>query len=59
MRAALSRRLATAFAVGFPTPDERDRVIAAVEQPGVVNFGDLPEEIQQLVLRLEGGPATT
>jgi hypothetical protein len=57
VRAALSRRIAAAFAVGFPSPDERDRVIAAVEKPGTATFGDLPAGIRQLVLRLERAAA--
>lgn len=59
MRPALSRRVAAAFAAGFPTLDQRARVIAALEQPGVATFGDLPAEIRDLVLRLEGDTGTT
>lgn len=56
MRAALSRRLAHAFAVGFPTAAERDRVVQAVETTRAATFGDLPPDVRELVLRLEQGP---
>jgi hypothetical protein len=49
----LSRRLAAAFAVGLPTAEERERVIAAAEPARVRTVDDLPDEVQRLVRRLE------
>lgn len=54
MSPILSRRLAAAFAVGFPTVEEREQVLAAAEPGKVRSFDDLPDEIRRLVVRLEG-----
>lgn len=53
MSPQLSRRLAAAFAVGFPTPSERERVIEAAQPRRVRTFDDLPDEIRRLVASLE------
>lgn len=49
----LSRRLAAAFAVGFPSAAERQRVLEAARSARVRTVTDLPAEIRRLVVRLE------
>lgn len=53
MSPVLSRRLAAAFAVGFPTVEERELIIEAARPSTVRRFDDLPVDLQRLVRQLE------
>lgn len=55
MRPELSRRLARALDVGLATVEERVALVAAAQK--VRTFGELPEEMQSLLVRLETPPA--
>ena len=55
MNGALSRRVATAFNIGKPLPEDRAHIVREVQK--VETFSELPDKIQQLIESLEDGKA--
>lgn len=55
MTPELSRRLARALDVGQATIGERQQIVTAADA-AVPSFEDLPEQVRDLVVRLEAGP---